>query len=126
MASNNKTFSSMKLDTSRFDRIIRKKKYYLDPEMTLIKISKLLGTNRSYMSAYVNSGRNISFCDYINNIRLEVAESLLYQPKSKITLDKIAIASGFKSYSTFSRAFMKRYGVTPSLYRKRLFANKGE
>lgn len=52
---------------------------------------------------------------YIQEQRLLRARNLLRQPGSKITA--VALACGFGDHSQFTRAFRKRYGVTPSDYR---------
>lgn len=60
---------------------------------------------------------NTSLSELINNCRLLKAADLLI--KTKLTIDEIVFQSGFTNRSTFYRAFSKKYGCTPSEYRRR-------
>lgn len=95
---------------------------YLNTEISISEVAKRIGTNRSYLSDYLNRYCNSSFIDYINNFRLKHAEKLMKDdPYSSI--DTISISSGFNSLSTFRRAFVKKHGITPSSYRQKLKEN---
>ncbi|MCR4878629.1 MAG: helix-turn-helix domain-containing protein, partial [Bacteroidales bacterium] len=78
----------------------------------------LLGTNRQYLSTYINQEKQKTFYDYINDFRLEEAKALMDGMNSDrlYSLDEVAGMSGFNSYSTFLRSFAKKYGLTPSKY----------
>lgn len=102
------------------DVIIREKGYYLNNNITLTALARELGMNRSYLSAYINKNHNSNFCNYINNMRLEKAEEILKTDNSNINLEDVAIRSGFNSYSTFRRAFVKKHDVSPSVFKKKL------
>lgn len=54
----------------KMDRRIRKRKLYLDPDLSLQKAAKLAGTNRTYMSRAVCSHFG-NFRHYVNTIRVE-------------------------------------------------------
>lgn len=100
-----------------YDREIRTRSYYTDPDITLTKLASLLGTNRSYLSAYINTEMKSNFCDYINNMRLDqVMEQLREDSGRAGSMVELSQDCGFKSYSTFLRAFQKRYGSTPTAY----------
>jgi len=59
-------------------------------------------------------GENIG--EYINRIRLEyIAERL---QMSKLTLDEIAIRTGYGTKHALSKAFKKHFGISPSAFRK--------
>lgn len=109
-----------KIPDSDIDVIIREKGYYLNNNITLTALARELGMNRSYLSAYINKNHNSNFCDYINNMRLEKAEEILKTDNSNINLEDVAIHSGFNSYSTFRRAFVKKHDVSPSVFKKKL------
>lgn len=102
------------------DSLFTEKKIFLNPTLTLNDVAREVGTNRTYLSEYLNNELNSSFFDYINMYRLNYAcKSLL---NTDLTLNAIAENSGFNSISTFRRYFNKRYGCTPLEYRKKYLA----
>jgi len=54
---------------------------------------------------------------YLNDYRLQCAETMLLQTTAPITA--VALESGFDNAGYFCKVFKKKYGVTPSLYRRR-------
>ena len=102
------------------ETLIREKRYYLDKTLTLQKLATCLATNRQYLSNYINQEKAMTFYDYINDFRLEEAKNLLdgQDEGRQYSIEEISNLSGFNSYSTFLRAFAKKYGQTPSKYLK--------
>ncbi len=90
---------------------------FLNPELALTDVARLVGTNRSYLSEYFNHELGITFNDYVNNFRVSHAENLI-RSNSESSIEEVAVSSGFNSISTFRRAFHKKHGVTPSQYRQ--------
>ncbi|MBV3415520.1 helix-turn-helix transcriptional regulator, partial [Prevotella copri] len=70
-----------------------------------------------YLSRFFNQEKQMTFFDYVNNLRVEHAVDLLQ--KSNLRLNVIAEQSGFNSISTFRRFFAAKQQCTPSEYRKR-------
>lgn len=98
------------------NQLINDEQIYLNPDISIADVARLIGTNRSYLSEYLNTNCHSSFTDYINNLRLIHAEKLMSQNKA-MSIEEISSSSGFNSLSTFRRAFIKKHGVTPSNYR---------
>jgi AraC-like DNA-binding protein len=84
----------------------------------LQKLAQHLGTNRQYLSNYINQEKHETFYDYINDFRLMEAKSLLdgKESENQHSLEEISMMSGFNSYTTFLRSFKKKFGQTPSQY----------
>lgn len=88
---------------------------YLNPHLKLGDMAQAIGTNRTYLSRYLNERLHTSFYDYINGLRLAFATNLLRE--SDLNISTIAQMAGFNSYSTFRRCFLARYGMAPLEYR---------
>lgn len=88
---------------------------YLNPRLRLTELAALLGTNRTYLSQYINQCCDTTFYDFVNDYRIHHAKLLLHSTDD--TLDTIVTKSGFNSLSTFRRAFQKREGKSPIEFR---------
>ncbi len=100
------------------DKVMQEKRYHQDNTLTLQKLAQHLGTNRQYLSNYINQEKHMTFYDYINDFRLEEAKSMLdgKDTENQHSLEDVAMMSGFNSYATFLRSFKKKFGQTPSQY----------
>ena len=58
-----------------------------------------------------------SFVDYLNDYRLSMASRMLVSSDDKII--DIAAHCGYDNLSYFNRIFKKKYGITPSAYRRK-------
>lgn len=113
------TSSSLSSKFMDFDDVFKKledEKFYLDTEVNIDWISSKLGTNRHYVSDYLNRFKHVSFYEYVNTLRLIYAERLLKEGKEKLA--DIAFICGFNSDHTFRRLFKEKYGCTPLQYQK--------
>lgn len=90
---------------------------WMDPSLSLSELSQAVGTNRTYLSDYINNSLGTTFCDYLNSFRIAQACSLM-AADSRLSLEEVAERSGFNSMSTFRRAFRKELGCNPAQYRK--------
>ncbi len=100
----------------RLGELMSEEKIYLNPKLTLSELALRVGTNRTYLSNYINQVLHLTFFDYVNSLRLDFANDLLLN--TNFTLEVIAEKSGFNSLSTFRRCFMQRHDCSPSAYRK--------
>jgi AraC-like DNA-binding protein len=55
---------------------------------------------------------------------LEKAKEILDDSGFEGCIEDVAIRSGFNSVSTFRRSFQKKYGCTPSQYRKNALGHR--
>ena len=106
------------LNTMDIDNLIRERQYYLDTALTLQKLASHLGTNRQYLSNFINREKQKTFYEYINDFRVEAAKLLLdgWSNGNEHSMEDLAAMSGFNSYSTFLRKFVNKYGKSPSKY----------
>lgn len=89
------------------------------PGLTLTELASELGTNRTTLSSYINNELHTTFYDYVNGVRVQHASRLMSDAAHRYSTEQVAGLSGFNSLSTFRRAFIKKYGVSPSQYRER-------
>ena len=109
-------------DTQLFEqlsKLIVDNKLYLEPNISLSSISKLINKNTQKTSEVINQYAKQNFNDFINKYRIIEAKKMLSDNK-KLTISAIAFDSGFNSLSSFNSAFKKFEGITPSLYRKNI------
>lgn len=100
------------------DDLFEIKEIARNPQLTMPEVVRMVGTNRSYFSSYLNSVLKVNFYDYVNGYRLLYAEKILVSENLDMSQEEIAQTVGFNSISTYRRAFMKKHNMTPLQYRK--------
>ncbi|NOX37743.1 MAG: AraC family transcriptional regulator [Calditrichaeota bacterium] len=96
-------------------------KMYLEPDLTIEKLSSRLGVHSRYLSRIINEHYDASFPNFINTLRVKEAIRLFTQePYTEYSIQGIGESVGFKSKSSFIAAFKKVTGVTPGYFRKQL------
>ena len=91
--------------------------HYKD-HITVGDVANDLSISRSTVSHIFSARLGINFCEYVNSLRLSEAELLLKNMNYSVT--EISDIAGFSDVRTFNRAFLKRHGISPSVYRKEL------
>lgn len=86
--------------------------YYLQPDTNIDDVATRLGTNRTYVTRLMRQEYGLTFIEYVNAARIQYSQKLLYTSPN-ITLDEVAIKSGFQSTSNYCRAFKRYTGATP-------------
>jgi ligand-binding sensor domain-containing protein/AraC-like DNA-binding protein len=100
--------------------IMEQDKPYLDPDMSVAKLAKTLGTPKEHISQIINQRFYMNFNQFLNKYRVEEAKKRLLDPKeSQFVVLKIAHDVGFNSKSTFNSAFKRFTGISPSEYQKK-------
>lgn len=100
----------------KFEKVFSEGHIYLDPMLNINELARELGTNRTYISNFLNQQIHTTFYEYVNQWRVRRAKELLAE--SELSLEQIAQKAGFNSLSSFRRYFNKAIGMTPSKYRK--------
>ncbi len=99
----------------------QEEQFYLNSQITLHELSKLIKVNSNDLSWYLNNELKKTFYEYINELRVENFKSRIYNKEHhKHTLLSLAYASGFNSKSTFNKSFKLVTGTTPSNFVKEL------
>jgi len=85
-------------------------------EFSVENLADLLNISRIQLYRKIKAMFDVNVSDYISNIRLEQAKSMLQNPE--LTISEIAYKTGFSSPNYFSTVFKNKFGVSPNVYRK--------
>lgn len=86
-------------------------------KITVAEIARNIGIHRTYLTSIFTAQTGVSPQEYLLRYRLQRGRDLLEQTNESIQV--ISERIGYESPFTFSRAFKKRYGMSPSYYRNR-------
>lgn len=86
-----------------------------DPDLNVEMLANEVGLSRVHIHRKLKELTNLSARDFIKNIRLQQAATLLAEDK-KLTISEIAYATGYVNLSHFSSSFKERYGMSPKDY----------
>lgn len=101
----------------RLDKAVSEDMVYLDPELSLISLSDILETNRTYLSKLINLNFNCSFSEFVNNLRVDYAVRKIKEEKRTwSSLKELSEACGYSTQASFIRNFTKITGMTPSQF----------
>lgn len=68
----------------------------------------------STINKIFKTSSGMSFNDYLNDLRLNYANDMMHNETNELNISKIAELSGYRTYSTFYREYLKKFGVSPS------------
>lgn len=101
--------------------VILAEQLYLNPQFGRQAIINKFQLSKERVGAVFSQGsEHSSLTDFVNNCRLDHARQLLTNPQ--LSIDEVAQQSGFGTRQTFSRNFVRRFGLTPTEYRSQLSA----
>jgi AraC-like DNA-binding protein len=96
--------------------LMAQERLHLDPGLTLPRLARRLGMPQTRLSQLLNDNNQTSFKQYLAQLRVVEAKTLLRQLPPK-PLELVAEQAGFQSMSTFHSAFKKHEGITPAAFR---------
>lgn len=98
---------------ARVVNIIKERRLYTNQNLQLADVTRLVGSNRSYVSKALHEVTGLNFNTFLNKLRTEEALRILREDK-EMKLEAVADLCGFSSASIFTRVFKKEMGMTPS------------
>lgn len=102
------------------DHILKSKRPYLQHGYTAGELAKDCNIPKHHLSYLLNRRLNIRYNDFINKYRIEFAMMfMLEEHAQQLTIDAIAVKSGFTSRTTFIKYFVKYTDMYPSDYLKK-------
>lgn len=97
----------------KFEQFIVARKPYLDPTLKITDLASAMGTNRSYLSGFINKTYKASYSQFINECRLRELDALLDgSAGSRHGTLELITAAGFGSYQSYRRAQKQRLEST--------------
>ncbi|MCG7377712.1 response regulator [Paenibacillus sp. ACRSA] len=94
------------------------KEHYADPELSIQKVCGHLHISSGYFCGIFKKEVQLTFLQYVMQIRMEAAKELLRS--SELKAFQIAERVGFAEPNYFSFCFKKHTGISPKEYRKQL------
>lgn len=104
------------LPRNRLKRVLELINDRLEEDLSLSDLAKVVGLNPDYFSRAFKQTTGLSPYRYVLLERIERACSLLRDPRTSIS--EITARCGFASQSSFTTAFRRIKGITPSAYRR--------
>lgn len=103
--------------SARLDYVLYMGELLLKEDLSIRELSREAAIASNQLSSFINSEVGLHFQDYINSKRIGYFLIMAKDPKwSGLTLEKMSVLSGFRSRTTFFRAFIKFKGKSPSKY----------
>jgi len=88
--------------------------------LSLKILADVMCMNSYYFSSFFKKNSGMNFKDFLNEIRLERAVSLLISTDKRII--DIAAEVGFSDERSFSKAFRKKYAESPMTYKRKILS----
>lgn len=106
----------------KVNEIMVNEELFRSSTLTINQLARKVGTNRTYLSKCFHL-HNTNYVDYINEYRLKYSKSLMEKMGGEIkSITEVSELSGFPNPRSFSSCFTKRFGKTPSQYKRELLA----
>ncbi len=116
------TFSRLFKNITKHDSLINKlveisEEQFADPDLSVNSIADKLGYNPKYISHIFKEKMNITYSEYLRNLRIKYAVSLFDHGIDSVK--NVALLSGFTDPLYFSTVFKKSLGVSPKDYKNK-------
>lgn len=90
-------------------------------EISLDEIVAHIGMNKSAFCTFIKKETGLTFTNYVNDVRLNLAAAALRE--SELPISEIGASVGLTDTPYFCRIFKKKFGMTPTEYRKSVSVN---
>lgn len=89
--------------------------HYQDPELNVSSIARAFSISDKYLSQFFKEQTNERISGYIESMR--IAHACRLMDTTALTINEVALQSGYAHTHTFRAAFKKVQGITPTQYR---------
>lgn len=98
--------------------LMENEKTYADGQLAIDDLAEMLSTNSKYLSYLINKEFKCSVTHFINSYRIEAAKKMIKDSNyDHLNFLGIAAGVGFNTKNTFTRAFKRHTGMTPSQFK---------
>ena len=101
----------------RIIQLMEQEQVFRSKGLSVDDVAKQLGTNKTYISAFVNMYGGMSFSAYVNKYRVEFAQRLMTEHPD-MRLSDVSLAAGFSSETSFFRNFKAFTGKSPAEWKE--------
>ncbi|HZK03620.1 MAG TPA: AraC family transcriptional regulator [Bacteroidaceae bacterium] len=95
-------------------------KMFLNSNLNIRDMASHIGSNRTYVSNYINTEKRVSFCAFVNRYRYKELESVLLSNEKVQSIESLALRCGFGSTDSMKRAVKNESGMTFRNWRESL------
>lgn len=99
------------------EKVLEMVYYHYNEPITVDNAARLCGYGKSNFCKIFKDTVGESFHAYLNDFRIKSSECLLRE--TKMSVDEIAVASGFADSKSYCRVFKSIMGITPGQYRRK-------
>ena len=93
-------------------------KPYLNPDLQLLDLRRVVPLNRTYLSQFINAEYGCSFYHWVNGLRVAEAKRIITE-HPEMTLEEVSKHCGFSSRRLFTQIFARATGMTPREWSKK-------
>lgn len=113
------TMQNHKLDEKLID-LFKNKKIYLKEDLNIVHLANITGSNRTYISHFINKHYQQNFCSFVNSYRIrELTNYLKTDPNA--TNQNLAEKCGFSSVDSLKRVVKNQTSMSVTELKKSLF-----
>ncbi|RXM58320.1 response regulator transcription factor [Clostridium tetani] len=95
------------------------KENFSNNEISLNLVAQQFYISQSYLTRVIKQKTGVSFTDYLNKLRINMAKKLLTDNNNNYTINDISSMVGYSSQHYFSRAFKNYMEISPKNYRNK-------
>jgi AraC-like DNA-binding protein len=104
---------------TRLNDMMQERQPYTDSSFTRKEAAEIIGVSEKTLSDSIKKITGMTANEYINDMRIAHAYRLLLLGNTeKLTIEAIAVSSGFKNRDTFYRIFREKFNITPGDFAK--------
>ena len=101
-------------------------KRYRNPAYSAAMLAEDIGVNNRYLSAALQLHFGCNFNELVNKYRIEDAKNVMLGDNFQLTMEELALSTGFRTRQSFYNAFSKFVGVKPKDWLEAQLAERRE